>query len=105
MQNIEWRSWGDAAFAESRDSGKPILLSISAVWCHWCHIMDQRTYSDPTIIDIINKHYIPIRADVDREPDVNLRYNMGGWPSTVFLTSDRDVLTGATYLPLSLIHI
>lgn len=99
MQNIEWRSWGDAAFAESRDSGKPILLSISAVWCHWCHIMDQRTYSDPTIIDIINNHYIPIRADVDREPDVNLRYNMGGWPSTVFLTSDRDVLTGATYLP------
>lgn len=99
MPNIAWRSWGDPAFAESRDSGKPILLSISAVWCHWCHIMDQRAYSDPKIIDTINQNFIPIRADVDREPDINVRYNMGGWPSTVFLTPDRDVLTGATYLP------
>ncbi len=99
MPNIAWRSWGDLAFAESRDSGKPILLSISAVWCHWCHVMDQRTYSDPKIIDTINQNFIPIRADVDREPDINVRYNMGGWPSTVFLTPDRDVLTGATYLP------
>jgi uncharacterized protein YyaL (SSP411 family) len=99
MQNIAWRSWGDPAFAESKESGKPILLSISAVWCHWCHVMDQRTYADPKVIETINKDFIPIRADADREPDVNTRYNMGGWPSTVFLTAERDVLTGSTYLP------
>lgn len=99
MQNIAWRGWGDAAFAESKESGKPVLLSISAGWCHWCHVMDQKTYSDPRVIEIVNRDYIPIRADADREPDINTRYNMGGWPSTVFLTAERDVLTGATYLP------
>lgn len=99
MANIDWRNWGEAAFKESKESGKPVLLSISAVWCHWCHVMDQRSYSDPRIIEIINRDYIPVRADTDREPDVNTRYNMGGWPSTVFLTSERDVLTGATYMP------
>jgi len=99
MRNIAWRSWGDSAFAESKESGKPVMLSISAVWCHWCHVMDQKTYSDPKVIEIINRDYIPIRADADREPDINTRYNMGGWPSTVFLTAERDVLTGATYMP------
>ncbi len=99
MANINWRRWGVAAFEEAKGSGKPVLLSISAVWCHWCHAMDQRTYSDPRVIEVINRDYIPVRADTDREPDINTRYNMGGWPSTVFLTSDRDVMTGATYMP------
>lgn len=99
MAAINWREWGEPAFEESRQSGKPVLLSISAVWCHWCHVMDQRSYSDPRVIEMIERDYVAIRADTDREPDINARYNMGGWPSTVFLTSDRDVLTGATYMP------
>ena len=99
MANIDWREWGESAFKESEQSGKPVLLSISAVWCHWCHVMDQRSYSDPRVIEMINRDYIPVRVDTDREPDINTRYNMGGWPSTVFLTSERDVLTGGTYMP------
>jgi uncharacterized protein YyaL (SSP411 family) len=42
---------------------------------------------------------VPIRVDNDVRPDINQRYNMGGWPSTVFLTESGDILTGATYLP------
>lgn len=99
MASINWQDWGESAFKESKESGKPVLLSISAAWCHWCHVMDQRSYADPRIIEIINRDYVPVRVDTDREPDINTRYNMGGWPSTVFLTSDRDVLTGATYMP------
>lgn len=99
MASINWRNWGEPAFKESKESGKPVLLSISATWCHWCHVMDQRSYSDPRIIEIMNRDYIPVRVDTDREPDINTRYNMGGWPSTVFLTGDHDVLTGATYMP------
>lgn len=99
MQSITWREWGEPAFEEAANTGKPVLLSISAAWCHWCHVMDQKTYSDPRVVEIINRDFIPLRADADREPDLNTRYNMGGWPSTVFLTADRDVLTGTTYVP------
>ena len=99
MANIAWRNWGESAFDEAAQSGRPALLSISAVWCHWCHIMDSKTYCDPRVIEAVNRDFIPIRVDADREPDINTRYNMGGWPSTVFLTADRDVLTGATYMP------
>ena len=78
---------------------KPILLSISAVWCHWCHVMDETTYSHVGVIDLINREYVPIRVDNDVRPDINQRYNMGGWPTTAFLTPQGDILTGATYLP------
>lgn len=99
MHEIRWREWNDAAFEESRESGKPVILDISAVWCHWCHVMDETTYSNPTVVDLINDRFIPIRVDNDRNPDLNSRYNMGGWPSTAFLTHNRDVITGATYVP------
>jgi uncharacterized protein YyaL (SSP411 family) len=96
---INWHAWSKEAFEEARTAGKPILLSISAVWCHWCHVMDETTYSHPTVIEIMNRDYVPVRVDNDVRPDINQRYNMGGWPTTAFLTPSGDIITGATYLP------
>jgi uncharacterized protein len=96
---IEWRPWSEKAFEEARLLNRPILLSISAVWCHWCHVMDETTYSHKGVIDLINRDYLPIRVDNDVRPDINQRYNMGGWPTTAFLTSSGDILTGGTYMP------
>jgi uncharacterized protein len=96
---INWHPWAEGAFVEARQLNRPILLSISAVWCHWCHVMDETTYSHPGVIDLINREYIPIRVDNDVRPDINQRYNMGGWPSTAFLTHSGDILTGGTYMP------
>jgi uncharacterized protein YyaL (SSP411 family) len=61
--------------------------------------MDETSYSDPGVIDAINRSFVPVRVDNDRRPDVNARYNMGGWPTTAFLAPDGTTLTGATYLP------
>ena len=91
--------WGPEAFARATAEDKPILLSISAVWCHWCHVMDETSYSDAAVIETINRRYVPVRVDNDRRPDVNARYNMGGWPTTAFLAADGATLTGATYIP------
>jgi uncharacterized protein YyaL (SSP411 family) len=95
---IGWMPWGEAAFERARREDKPILLSISAVWCHWCHVMDETSYSDPAAIEAIRRDYVPVRVDNDRRPDVNARYNMGGWPTTAFLSPNGALLTGATYL-------
>lgn len=101
---IGWMPWGAQAFERARSEDKPILLSISAVWCHWCHVMDETSYSDAGVIDAINREFVPIRVDNDRRPDVNARYNMGGWPTTAFLAPDGTTLTGATYLPPQQMH-
>ncbi|MBO0686725.1 MAG: thioredoxin domain-containing protein, partial [Candidatus Dormibacteraeota bacterium] len=96
---IQWRPWSPEAFEQAKAEDRPILLSISAVWCHWCHVMDETSYSDSAVIDLVNSEYVPVRVDNDVRPDINLRYNMGGWPTTAFLTPEGDILTGATYLP------
>ncbi len=97
--DIHWAEWGDDPFRRAAGEGKPVFLAISAVWCHWCHVMDETTYSDQGVIDILNREYVPVRVDTDMRPDVNKRYNQGGWPSAVILTSEGFVLVGTTYLP------
>ncbi|TMF67617.1 MAG: thioredoxin domain-containing protein [Chloroflexi bacterium] len=96
---IAWRPWGERAFQEAQVTDKPVLLAISAVWCHWCHVMDETSYSDPEVIKLVNDRYVAVRVDNDQRPDVNRRYNMGGWPTTAFLTPDGEVIHGGTYVP------
>ncbi|SDQ23943.1 DUF255 domain-containing protein [Natronobacterium texcoconense] len=95
---VEWREWGQAAFDEAAEADIPVLLSLTATWCDHCHEMDDETYGEPRIAANVNDSFVPIRVDVDRYPRVRDRYNMGGFPSTVFLAPDGKVLTGAGYL-------
>ena len=95
---VEWREWGQDAFDEAAEADAPVLLSLTATWCDHCHEMDEETYAEPRIAANVNDSFVPVRVDVDRHPRVRDRYNMGGFPSTVFLAPDGTVLTGAGYL-------
>ena len=99
LNKIQWLEWGKESFDKARTLGKPILLDITGSWCHWCHVMDDTSYSDPAVIDFVKKNFIAVRVDTDQRPDVNRRYNMGGWPTTAFLDSEGKIITGGTYIP------
>lgn len=96
---IAWRDWSEDAFQSSRSEDKPVLLTLGATWCHWCHVMDETAYSDPRVIDLVNSGFIPVRVDVDQRPDISLRYNQGTYPSVAFLTPDGELLAGRPYTP------
>ena len=96
---ISWRGWNEEAFDTARSEGKPVLLTLGATWCHWCHVMDQTAYSDERVIELVNTRFIPVRVDVDQRPDISLRYNQGTYPSVVFLTGDGQFLAGRPYTP------
>src|SRR5436190_15478155 len=68
LNKIEWLKWGQTAFDKARSSGKPILLDITGSWCHWCHVMDETSYSDPAVISTVNKNFIPVRVTQTRDP-------------------------------------
>jgi len=96
---VLWRTWGIGAFEDAQEQDRPVLLSIGATWCYWCHVMDDTTYLDADVVDFINQNFTPIKVDNDHRPDVNSRYNVGGWPTTAFLTPHGGLIGGATYLP------
>jgi uncharacterized protein len=106
-QPIQWREWGEEAFAVAQRENKPILLDIGAVWCHWCHVMDRESYDSPEIAQIVNERFVAVKVDRDERPDIDSRYQVavssisgqGGWPLTAFLTPEGKPFYGGTYFP------
>jgi uncharacterized protein len=106
-QPIEWHPWGPEPFELARRTGRPILLDIGASWCHWCHVMDEGTYSDREVARLLLEHFVAVKVDRDENPEVDRRYQRqvgaltgeGGWPLTGFLTPDGEVFLGGTYFP------
>ena len=80
---IAWQPWSEQVFAAAARDGKLVILDMEAVWCHWCHVMDETTYKDPAVIKLINDHFIAVKVDQDGNPALSQRYEDWGWPATV----------------------
>ncbi len=95
---MDWLPWNASAFARARSERKTVLLSLVTRWSESCREMDRTTFADPEIVTQLNDRFVPIRVDADRRPDISARYDLGGWPTTAFLTTDGDVIGGGTYV-------
>lgn len=82
---LKWRPWSEHVFQEAQRDNKLILLSMEAVWCHWCHVMDEKTYRNEAVLKLIEERYIPVRIDQDANPAMSQRYENWGWPATIIL--------------------
>lgn len=97
---ISWQPWSDDIFAQAKREHKFVLLDLQAVWCHWCHVMDVTTYSDPRVAALIRSRYIAVRVDQDSRPDLASRYQDYGWPATVVFNGDGgEIVKRQGYLP------
>ncbi|MBV8142772.1 MAG: thioredoxin domain-containing protein, partial [Verrucomicrobia bacterium] len=99
-RSISWQPWSDSIFVQAKSEGRFVLLDLGTVWCHWCHVMEEVTYRDPSVIKLVGKRYIAIRVDADARPDLSNRYEDYGWPATIVFNSDgTEIVKRRGYLP------
>lgn len=97
---IKWQKWSADLFARAKAENRFVLLDMDAVWCHWCHVMEETTYHDPNVVALINKKYIPVRVDQDANPDLSNRYGDWGWPATIVFAPDgTEIIKRQGYIP------
>jgi uncharacterized protein YyaL (SSP411 family) len=97
---LHWQPWSDAAFAQARAEHKFVLLDLEAVWCHWCHVMDDITYRDPIVIRLLDQRYVLVKVDQDSRPDISNRYQDYGWPAPVVFAADgSEIVKRQGYIP------
>ena len=70
---VDWRPWGDEAFALARSRDVPVFLSVGYATCHWCHVMEHESFEDEDIAAVMNAHYVCIKVDREERPDVDAR--------------------------------
>lgn len=104
---VHWYQWGPEALAAAKAEDKPILLSVGYAACHWCHVMAHESFEDTATAEVMNRLFINIKVDREERPDIDQIYmkalhalgEQGGWPLTMFLTSDGEPVWGGTYFP------
>jgi uncharacterized protein YyaL (SSP411 family) len=97
---IVWLRDDGAAFTQAKTDHRFVLLYLEAVWCHWCHVMDEKTYGDAMVAAEVHAHYVPLRIDQDLRPDLSNRYKDYGWPATViFGPGGNEIAKRQGYVP------
>lgn len=86
---IQWMS-----YSEGRQLGeaqnKKIFLVFNADWCRYCLQMEKETFQNPTVIAYVNRNFVPISVNSDRQQNIAAKYNVRGLPSTWFLSEYGD---------------
>lgn len=104
---VDWYPWGQEAFEKAERENKPIFLSIGYSTCHWCHVMAHESFEDNKIAKLLNKFFVSIKVDREERPDVDSVYMKfcqaftggGGWPTSIFMTSEGKPFYAGTYFP------
>ena len=102
---INWQRWTNSIFEVSEELDKLIVVSIGYSSCHWCHVMEEETFTNDSIASIMNENFINIKVDREENPDVDQAYmtasqlmtGMGGWPLNVITLPDGSPIYAGTY--------
>ena len=105
---VNWYPWGETAFGRAKKEHKLIFLSIGYSTCHWCHVMERESFTDKRVAALLNRDFIAIKVDREQYPQIDKKYQRiyqsvhgrrGGWPLSVFLTPQEEVLDIRAYIP------
>ncbi|MBI2094046.1 MAG: thioredoxin domain-containing protein [Candidatus Omnitrophica bacterium] len=104
---VDWYPWNEEAFAKAKREDKPVFLSIGYSTCYWCHVMEQESFDNAEIAQLMRETVVAIKVDREERPDIDALYmaavqamsGSGGWPMSVFLTPEGQPFWGGTYFP------
>lgn len=104
---IHWKAWNEDTKTICKEENKPVFISIGYSSCHYCHRMNKESFSNLEIANFLNENFNCIKIDREEFPEVDYYYQLasqatngrGGWPLSVFATSDLSPFFIGTYFP------
>ena len=106
---VNWYPWGKEVFEKAKKENKLIFLSIGYSTCHWCHVMEEESFTDDAVAKLLNDSYISVKVDREEFPQLDKKYQQlymamhgerGGWPLSIFMSPGAEVFHLATYIPI-----
>ena len=69
---VKWYSIQEAEKLSKSDP-RPMLVDAFTDWCGWCKKLDQDTFSNPVIAEILNTKYYPVKFDAEGKDEVSFQ--------------------------------
>lgn len=66
QEKINWMTMDEALAAQQSDKKpKRIFIDVYTTWCGPCKLLDKRTFTNPDLIEFVNKNYYPVKFDAE----------------------------------------
>ena len=95
----------DEGIQKAKDEKKQVLIDVYTDWCSWCKVMDEKTYTDPRIVEYLDTKFILIKLNPEKDGPVTFNgksydadhfaqgIGVNGYPATAFFESNEKMIT------------
>ncbi len=100
-----WQEF-DNGIKLSEEQSKPVLIDFYTSWCHWCKVLDQKTFSDAEVLKYMDEHFIKIKVNAEDRSDEQTyegqtyssaqlakSFRVTGYPALAFLDKNQKIVT------------
>lgn len=104
---VAWQEWSAETLARAKRENKLLFVSVGYFSCHWCHVMQKESYSNPDIAAVLNQYFIPVKVDRELNGALDAALiefsealsGVAGWPLNVFVTPEGYPAYSVLYEP------
>lgn len=82
----------DAALARAKAENKVVVADFYTDWCHWCKVLDEKTWKDPKVEAWLKDKVVFIKLDAEKEVQAAKRYYVRSYPQIAFIKPDGSLL-------------
>ncbi len=84
----------DEALAEAEKTGKPLFVDAYASWCGPCKWMSAKTFTQKSVGDYYNTHFINVKIDAEKGKGKAFaqKYNIRAYPTLFFIGADGKLI-------------
>ncbi len=78
----------------SSNSGKPIFIDFYTTWCGPCKQMDKTTFLDSTVYSILNKDFLCLKLDAEKDENLHLvkHFKINAFPTFIFSDENGELI-------------
>lgn len=102
---VVWQDF-NAGVAKAEKENKNIIVDFYTDWCHWCKVMDEKTFKNEDVAKKLSERFVTIRLNAeDANSSVNYKgetytnieltraFRVSGFPSLGFMDSKGELIT------------
>lgn len=89
---IKWIDSAATAVKQQRDTGRPLLIYVTADYCGYCRKMERETWADPKVSQRIQESVVALKVDAEKNPELVKRLEVEGLPATLLFDSEGHLV-------------